>query len=216
MLAVYLAEKKTQCSLFIFVGQESYWLSNKGKSHCPWEIIIKQRRTHSAQCSECVNAGGEQVCCTDSSFEWCQHNRRNKGFHRARGWRIALWLGLMLHCGNSAVTIVLAHPSNILSFTMLCKGMTFLTEIIHVCGLRCWNQGCVLLILLNAKDGHSMPASGQMAQSVKKTEGCMLKVLQPLFKYHAKHFWFVNVEHQLHSPNCPFNFKLHYSIVKRS
>lgn len=57
-----LHREEAQCSLFIFVGWQSAWLSNKGKSPCPWEIIIKQRTTHSAQCAVCVNAGGEQVC----------------------------------------------------------------------------------------------------------------------------------------------------------
>ena len=75
---------EAQCSLFIFVGWQSAWLSNKGKSLCPCEIIIKQRTTHSAQCVECVNTGGEQVCCTYLIFwvmstaqgkQGCSHSR---------------------------------------------------------------------------------------------------------------------------------------------
>lgn len=87
--------KEAQCSLFISVGWQSAWLSTRGKSPCNWEII-KQRTTYSVQCVECVNAGGEQVCSTDLTFGWCQHNKGNKAFHRARWWHIVLWLGLML------------------------------------------------------------------------------------------------------------------------
>jgi len=88
--------EETQCSPFISTLL-SGWVSNTGKFTGPWEIIIKQRATHSAQYGECVNAGGAQVSSPDLISGWWQHNRRNKGLHRARGWRTVLWLGLMLH-----------------------------------------------------------------------------------------------------------------------
>lgn len=91
-----LHRREAQCSLFIFVGWQSAKLSNKWKSPCPWEIIIKQKTTHSAQCGECVNAGGEQVCSTYLTPSWCQHSRGNKGFHRVSWWHAVLWLGFML------------------------------------------------------------------------------------------------------------------------
>lgn len=71
---VSITLKETQCSLFIFVGWQSGWLSNKGKSVRPCEIIIKQRTTHLAQCSQCMNAGGEQVCPTDLTSKLRQYN----------------------------------------------------------------------------------------------------------------------------------------------
>lgn len=91
-----LHSKEAQCSLFIFVGWQSAWLSNNGKSPRPWEIIIKQRTTHSAQYAECVNTGGEQVCSASLTFEWCQHSRGNKAFHRESWWRSMLWLGFVV------------------------------------------------------------------------------------------------------------------------
>lgn len=104
-----LHRREAQCSLFIFVRWQSAWLSNKGKSICPWEIIIKQRTTHGGQCVECVSAGGEQVYSNDLTSQWCKHNRRNKGFHRVRRWRTVLWLGFML-CSRWFSGDICFHP----------------------------------------------------------------------------------------------------------
>lgn len=85
-----LHRKKKYNAHYSSLWDDNLGLSNVGKSPCPLEIIFKQRRTHSEQYVECVNAGGEQVCLTDLNYRWCQHNRGNEGFNRVRRWCIVL------------------------------------------------------------------------------------------------------------------------------
>lgn len=120
-----LHRKEAQCSLFIFVGWQSAWLSNNGKSPCPWEIIIKQRTTHWAQCVECMNAGEEQVCSAHLTFSVMSTQQKKQGFSE---WYDDIMYFNWVSCyvpGNSLVTIVLSRLlcMCILYFLSLCLSL---------------------------------------------------------------------------------------------
>lgn len=136
-----LNRKEAQCLLFIFVGRQFDWLSNKRKSPCTWEIIIKQRTSHWTQCTECVNAGGEQVWSHWFSLWVISTQQGKQGFSHSEVMMYFILIGShVTFLVYSLVTIVLTRLLRICisHFTDIChshilflhrfEGMNFVSE----------------------------------------------------------------------------------------